>query len=188
MVTNICPIENLIIVPLRPDDAEEMFAGLSDEQGYHFIPDEPPATIEALRERYVMLSSGGLPDGSEIWLNWIIRYGDENAAAGYTQATISGNDALIGYHVFPAFWRQGIGAASLTLTLEEVFARDDVTTARAFVDTRNIASVYLLEKLGFSRINTINSAEFFKNNYSNEYEYIYEKEKWISRPLSPDRY
>lgn len=180
MVKKIPPKESLIIVPLRPEDAEEMFVGLSDEQGYHFIPDEPPATIETLRERYVMLSSGGLPDGSEIWLNWIIRYGNENVASGYTQSTITGNDALIGYHVFPAFWRKGIGATSVILTLGEVFARKGVTVARAFVDTRNIASISLLEKLGFSRIKTIKNADFFNGAQSDEHEYVLDKEKFIS--------
>lgn len=170
---------NISLVPLRPEDAVEMFPGLSDEKAYQFIPDTPPDTPETLRERYQMLVSGGPPDAHEIWLNWVIRYGSNKVAAGYTQATITGKDALIGYHVFPAFWRKGIGSDAVTQTLENIFDRKDVTTARAFVDTRNTGSISLLEKLGFFRTNTLEKADFFKGQQSNEYEYILKKEIYL---------
>ncbi|KFL91992.1 hypothetical protein AmDm5_0433 [Acetobacter malorum] len=53
-----------------------------------------------------------------------------------------------------------------------------MTTVRAFVDTRNIGSVSLLEKLGFSRKKTIENADFFKGNQSDEYEYVLERAAW----------
>ncbi len=173
-------MENIRLSPLRPDDAPEMFAGLSDERGYAFIPDEPPETPEKLRERYIMLSSGGTPDGREIWLNLIIRYGDDRRPAGYTQATLTGQEALVAYHVFPSLWRNGIATAAMTLMLNDLFARDTIHTARAFVDTRNAGSVALLKKLGFTLLRKIVNADFFRGAQSDEFEFTLTREAWCT--------
>jgi RimJ/RimL family protein N-acetyltransferase len=44
--------------------------------------------------------------------------------------------------------------------------------ALAYVDTRNAASIAVLARLGFSRVRTIEGADYFKNAVSDEYEYV----------------
>ena len=79
-----------------------MFDGLADARGYIFIPDEPPASVEALNARYEKLVAGCSPDGTELWRNWVIRDRESDTLVGYTQATIRDRLAFIAYQVFPA--------------------------------------------------------------------------------------
>src|ERR1700761_9097722 len=97
---------------LGPHHAEEMFEGLSDPGGYVFLPSDPPPDIESLRARYARLAIGRSADGSEIWLNWIIRRQDDGRPLGYVQATVQGTATLIAYHVFPRYWRRGVASAA----------------------------------------------------------------------------
>jgi len=169
--------------PLRPEDAQDMFSGLSDNRAYQFIPDEPPISLEALRDRYVVLSSGGNSNGTEIWLNWIIRQGVDQKAVGYTQATLTAEEAVVAYHVFPLYWRQGIAAEAMKITLTTIFHNPDIKIARAFVDTRNHASIALLHKLGFKQVRTIHDADFFKGAKSHEYEFELTQTEWLKTQM-----
>ena len=62
----------LRLEPLRVDDAEEMFDMLADPALYVFTGGEPP-TLDELRVRYQWQVGGRSPDGTEEWLNWIVR-------------------------------------------------------------------------------------------------------------------
>ena len=74
--------------PLRVGHADEMVNVLADESIYSFIGGIPP-TLESLRTRYDVQAKGVSPDGSEAWLNWIIRLVDTGQAVGYVQATVT---------------------------------------------------------------------------------------------------
>lgn len=138
--------------PLRPEHAEKMFASLSDPEAYRFIPDEPPGSVEELRERYSRQVVGHSKDGHEVWSNWIIRDNRSGEALGYTQATIKDRSALLGYHLAPRYWQQGIGARAVDKTIRLIFERNDVDRVLALVDTRNAASVALLRRHGFALV------------------------------------
>ncbi len=175
--------------PLRPDHAPEMLPGLSDPAAYAFLPIDPPTDLAALQARYRRQAASRSPDGTALWLNWIIRRARDGIPLGTTQATVTGDLATLGYHVFPAHWRQGIGRAALSATLDPVFALEDVTLARALVDTRNHASRALLASLGFTAARTIERADFFKGAPSDETRFELPRREWRPRSpaLSPDR-
>ena len=44
-----------------------------------------------------MLESRRSPDGSEEWLNWVVREKESNAAVGTLQATIAGDRAFVAW-------------------------------------------------------------------------------------------
>ena len=58
--------------PLVAAHAEEMFAPLSAAAIYDYMPEQPPLSAAALRERYVRLEEGHSADGRQQWLNWIV--------------------------------------------------------------------------------------------------------------------
>lgn len=176
--------------PLHLDHAPAMLPGLSDPAAYAFLPDDPPADLAALQARYRRQTAGRSPDGSALWLNWVIRRAPGATLLGTTQATIEADLATVAYHVFPPHWRQGIGRAALSATLDLVFAFEDVTLARALVDTRNQASRALLASLGFTAARTIERADFFKGAASNETQFELPRRDWRpaltpARPPSP---
>ncbi|MDQ3767640.1 MAG: GNAT family N-acetyltransferase [Actinomycetota bacterium] len=77
----------LELVPLQPDHADELVSVLDDVRLYHFTGGEA-AGPEELRQRYVRWSSRISPDGTERWLNWVIRRRDDSRALGTVQATV----------------------------------------------------------------------------------------------------
>ena len=78
----------LDLTPLMPDDADEMVEVLAGDELYAFIGGSPP-TLEALRAQYEHQAVGHSADGTETWLNWIIRPRPEGRAVGFVQATIT---------------------------------------------------------------------------------------------------
>lgn len=80
--------ERLLLEPLRVEHAEEM-APLLDDPALHTFIGGKPATLQELRSRYAEQNDGQPPDGSQHWLNWIVRRRADGEAVGFVQATIS---------------------------------------------------------------------------------------------------
>jgi len=81
--------ERLTLEPLQVEHATEMAALLNDVALHEFIGGEP-ATLDVLGQRYERQVVGHSPDGSEVWLNWVLRRRDTGEAVGTAQATITG--------------------------------------------------------------------------------------------------
>jgi RimJ/RimL family protein N-acetyltransferase len=135
--------------PLVAAHAHEMFRVLSDPAIYEF-ENEPPESEEWLARRYEALESRRSPDGSERWLNWVIRL-PTGELAGYVQATVPASGASrVAYELNSRFWRRGIGTSALTAMLDELSSAYAVHTFVAILKAANYRSVGLLERLGFS--------------------------------------
>jgi [ribosomal protein S5]-alanine N-acetyltransferase len=167
--------KRFILSPLRTAHAEQMFDGLSDERAYEFIPDMPPASAGALAERYTHLEGQVSRDGQEVWLNWIIASASEPTLHGYVQFTIrpAEHRAFVAYFVFPRYQRQGIGSETVAAALSSVATTFQVTRVDAEIDTRNAASIALVESLGFVRTRMVKHADEFKGSVSDEYHYSF---------------
>ena len=164
--------QRLILEPLTAGHAAELFAPLGDSALYTFLPGDPPASVETLRERYRRLEARRSPDGKELWLNWAGRQ-HNGAYVGLVEATVHADaTAHLAYFVFSKFQRQGFAAEMVEAVLIHLKNDVGVHEARALLDTRNEASWRLLERLGFRRARTIKNADAFKGASSDEYEYL----------------
>jgi len=83
----------LRLEPLQVDHATEMAGALQDERLHEFTGGRP-ATAAELRARYARLASGRSPDGSQGWLNWVVRHRGSGTAVGTVQATLWRNGEL----------------------------------------------------------------------------------------------
>ena len=104
--------ERLALDPLTVDDAAEMVPVLADPALYTVIGGTPP-TLTVLRERYRQLAVGHSQDGSEQWLNWIVRLGgDQATAVGTVQATIlpPGTGAEVAWVIGTGWQGRGLGS------------------------------------------------------------------------------
>ena len=138
----------LTLEPQLPAHAESMFEVLSDLAIYRF-GNQPPISLEDLRQRFERLSDGRSPDGREHWLNWEIRLPD-GALAGYVQATIDANGlATVGYELASAFWGRGLGTQAVARMIEELQATYRIQGLRASLNPANLRSMRLLRRLGF---------------------------------------
>jgi ribosomal-protein-alanine N-acetyltransferase len=139
----------LVLEPQTAEHAAELFAVLDDPELYVFIDAKGPASEAALAERLHRLEGRRSPDGTEQWLNWVVRTG-AGEVVGYVQATVRpGNEAEIAYVVGRRFWRRGYAANACRLMLSELRDAYGVQRIVATLDPRNSASVMLLAKLGF---------------------------------------
>lgn len=135
--------------PQTATHAEEMFALLSDPAIYEY-ENEPPPSLEWLRNRFKKLESRRSADGYEQWLNWVVRL-ESNEAIGYVQATVFADQrAAIAYEFASAYWRQGYGFAATQAMIFELVQRHGVKSLFAVLKQRNIRSQRLLERLGFT--------------------------------------
>ena len=135
--------------PQTVEHAEEMFAVLSDPAIYEY-ENQPPASLEWLRTRFGKLESRRSTDGTEQWLNWVVRIAG-GGLIGYVQATVRADgSAAIAYELSSAHWGRGLGRGAVEAMLVELVARYRVTAFVAVAKQQNFRSLRLLERLGFA--------------------------------------
>lgn len=162
----------LWLEPLHPSHAWALYELLQSPAIYAFLPEDPPTSAEALATRYQRLSSRRSPDGQKLWLNWAMRQRKAGVYVGLLQATIFPDaTAHLAYIVFPPFWKQGYAREGCQRVLDLLVEDYQVQLIAAEIDTRNVASLTLIESLGFQRVATKLNADFFKGSPSHEYRY-----------------
>jgi ribosomal-protein-alanine N-acetyltransferase len=148
-----------ILEPLVPAHAAEMFGVLSDPAIYEF-ENEPPPSEAWLAERYARLESRVSSDGSQVWLNWVLRL-PSGELAGYVQASVLRSGvALVAYELASRHWRKGIGSSAVSAMLEELRTNYGVSLFVAVLKAVNYRSLGLLRKLGFQTASPKQVVEF----------------------------
>jgi len=138
-----------MLEPQVADHAEEMFRVLGDPALYEH-ENEPPCSVEWLRERFAKLETRCGPDGQQLWLNWVVRLRGRGLI-GYVQATVFPTGrAAIAYVLSSQYWRRGLAAEACQATIAELAKHYGVVTVYAIFKRRNVRSARLLERLGFS--------------------------------------
>ena len=139
----------ITLEPQVAGHAQEMFAVLSDPAIYEF-ENEPPWSVNELRERFAELESRASPNGEEQWLNWVVRLAS-GPLAGYVQATVHPRGrAAIAYEFASAHWGQGHARRSLEAMFAELAEGYAVDHLSAVLKKPNVRSLRLLERLGFT--------------------------------------
>lgn len=138
--------------------ADEMAAVLAFPSLYRFTGGVAPTTGR-LRARYRSQVRGSSSDGSQGWLNWIVRVGS-GAAVGYVQATLErdgGTDRLVaglGWIIAPFAQGRGI-ATRASARVVEWLSDAGVQEFRADIHPGNTASARVARKLGLVPSSTI---------------------------------
>lgn len=161
--------ERLALEPLVEAHAEALFAGFSDPRLYPYIPTDPPASIDALRDRYRRLATRSSPDGRERWLNWAARLASAPIYVGLFEATVRADaTASLAYFVFSEHARRGYGVEGAGMVVDHLLGALRRRSVRANIDTRNVASIRLAKRLGFVHETRILEASRFKGTVSDE--------------------
>ncbi len=162
----------LTLEPIMPDHAAELFGPLQDSGLYTYIPQDPPASKESLRERFTRLATGHSPDGTEVWLNWAARRRETGSVVGLYQSTVYPDwTANIAYITFAGHQGEGFAREACAEILRHLGDRYGTQVVGADIDTRNQASIALVERLGFQLVRTTKVADFFKGASSDEHRY-----------------
>ena len=141
--------ERLALEPLTATHAAEMYDVLRDPALYDHLDYGPPASPDALRSVYRELEPRLSPDGSQLWLNWVVRLGAD--ALGFVQATVEGEDAWVAYVLARAAWGRGYASEATGAVLEHLRTAYGVRRFLAVTEVANERSIALLTRLGFRR-------------------------------------
>jgi [ribosomal protein S5]-alanine N-acetyltransferase len=162
----------LALEPVRSEHAALLFTALQDPRLYTYIPDDPPASLEALKDRYRRWERRSSADGREVWLNWAARLRANDEWVGTFQATImEAQRALLAYMIFPPYQRQGFAREGCQRVIEHLADRYGAEVVAAEIDTRNTRSIALVESLGFRLVATTHGADTFKGALSDEHRF-----------------
>jgi len=160
----------LDLEPLVEAHADELFEPLADPRLYAFVPQDPPGSLEALRERCALLATRRSPQGDELWLNWVMRERAQGQCRGRLQATVTREgSAFIAYEVFASHWHRGYAFEGCHRMIEWLIDELGVQRLAAEVDALNAASLRLLERLSFQRTAWRAAADEFKGRVSDEW-------------------
>ena len=130
--------------------AAAMFQVLSDPAIYRY-ENQPPASLDALTQRFQRLEARQSPDGSQQWLNWVLRQRSDDQLIGYVQATVQADGrALVAYELASRHWGQGLGSEAVQAMLDELAGGWQVSQALAVLKRANVRSTALLLRLGFT--------------------------------------
>ena len=161
--------ERLILEPICENHAEDMAALLADPDLHTFVPSSPP-TLEKLKSQYKYWESRISPQEDELWLNWVGRLKANGKIIGHFQAGVKASlEANNAYSIGKEFQRQGFAYEGLTNFLKLLFEKIAAKSVKAWVDTRNLASINLVKKLGLIQIEIIAKADHFKGSDSDEF-------------------
>ncbi|MGQ0720742.1 MAG: GNAT family N-acetyltransferase [Candidatus Eiseniibacteriota bacterium] len=139
--------------------AREMFNVLSDPAIYEF-EGRPPSSEASLAEGFARLENRRSADGTQHWLNWVIRV-PTGRLAGYVQATVLASGvSLVAYELASRYWRQGLGSSAVAAMATELKTVYGVHTLVAVLKARNYRSLALLRSLGFQAASEQEVAEY----------------------------
>lgn len=149
----------VVLEPLVVAHADAMFELLRDPAIYAY-ENAPPPSLAGLRQRYALLATRRSPDGTEQWLNWVVRLRDEaapdaspGACIGYVQATLyPGGDAAVAYVFGSAWWGRGLASEAVAAMLDALARDYAVRHLYAVYKAANGRSQRLLVRLGFGTV------------------------------------
>lgn len=142
--------ERLQLVPINRSHAPVMFDILNDESLYEFTGGKPPSDVATLEKRFIGWESRVAPDGSELWLNWVLHETRRDEIIGHVQAGVGHDHADVAW-VIGSRW-QGRGYASeAARSLVEWLATLGIAEIRASVGPDHAASNRVAERAGLRR-------------------------------------
>lgn len=151
----------LLLEPLRVEHAEEM-APLLDDPDLHIFIGGEPVTREELQERYLRQVVGRSADGSQRWLNWILRRRDNGRVVGTVQATVVEDagrlSAEVAWVIGSRHQNQGY-AREAAEAMVRWLRQEGAAIVVAHVDPQHLASVAVARAVGLAPTDTVVEGE-----------------------------
>ena len=153
--------DHAVLEPLTVGHAMQMVETLGYPSLYEFIGGTPPSLAE-LRRQYALQSIGHSEDGSQWWLNWVVRPPGSTVPAGYVQATVEsrtrGAEADLAWVIAPDFQRMGLATAATGAVIQWLNTAG-VGIFAAYIHPDNVASNAVARRVGMYPTATIEDGE-----------------------------
>lgn len=162
--------ERLVLRQLIPNDAGDVLRLRADESVSKYIDREPYKTLEEA-SGFITKITNSIASNENGY--WVIALKTDNKLIGTCciwHISAENLRAEIGYELHPDFQGKGIMQEALTMLLSYAFKVMNLHSIEAVVNPKNMASIRVLEKLGFVR------EAYFKENY-------YVKDKFLDTAI-----
>ena len=174
--------ESLLLREFRLSDAPAVFEMYARADMNEWLPHEPMQSIveaeERVRGRKSLFERG-------MGYRWAITFKDSPekviGSCGYFHVRIGTQTFEMGFEVHPDLWRKGIMTEVLTAILDYSFSETallPVHRVEALVDPGNLASIRLLEKLGFTEEGLRREFGYWKGKFQDVKLFALLKREW----------
>ena len=134
---------------------------LADQVLYEHIGGEPPSVAQ-LESRYAGQVVGMSPDGSQRWLNWIVKRRDSDALVGFVQATVAEDEhdpvAEVAWVINPRHQGQGL-ASEATQAMVLWLRSRGITRIAASIHPEHGASSGVARRVGLHPTEIVEEGE-----------------------------
>lgn len=171
MLINTLQTPRLVLRQATVADAKEVFFLRSQKATMEYIPRKPAQSIEDAIAHIEMLEKGN-EEGT--LLNWGITLPSDDkiiGMIGFFRMQPEHFRSEVGYILHPDYQKQGIMKEALTAVLRYGFEVMGLHSITAVIDTRNVSSYQLVEKLGFRREGQLIEDTFWNGEFSSTYLY-----------------
>ena len=145
--------ERLILRPFVAEDALSAFRWFGDADVMRFTPTGPDASVEETARRLAAYQEHQTTHGFSKWLVQERRSGEAIGDSGLLVLPESGNVDL-GFRFLKHFWGLGFATEVATAWTDVAFGQLGLRRLTAFAHPQNLASLRVLEKVGFSRVSS----------------------------------
>ncbi|MBH1935952.1 GNAT family N-acetyltransferase [Streptomyces sp. AV19] len=152
----------LLLEPLHPGHATEAFSVFNDAR-LHTWTGGTPRSLAQLEDRYARQAKGSSPDGTQGWLNWMLRRTSDGRLVGTVQSTLSRPaggclEATLAWVVGFAHQGNGYGREGALAMTEWLRARG-VGRLVAYIHPRHEASMGIARALGLTASDVVVDGE-----------------------------
>jgi ribosomal-protein-alanine N-acetyltransferase len=168
----------LLLRQIQPEDAEDLFAILSDEESMEFYGHEPQQSLDETKELIRQIEERY--DRKEA-LRWGITLQGEERLIG--SCSLFHFDACFdcaetGYELNHAFWGKGIMTEAMSTILTFGFNELGLHRVEAIIDIANERSKNLLLKFGFNYEGNLRQRFHFRDQFLDEHFFGLLKDEW----------
>ena len=172
----------LLLRPLTLADADDLLEYQSDAATVRYIPWPQRSrddVLQALEAHATKAVEAPAADGEFALLAWTLR--DGGKVIGQSNLSIESQlhrHASIGWVTHPAYLRRGFATEATRALLDWAFGALDLHRVTATIDTRNVASARLAERLGM-RLEALHvEDEWFKGEWTSTWTYALLEREW----------
>jgi RimJ/RimL family protein N-acetyltransferase len=173
--------ERLLLRRLDAGDADALAAYRSDPEIARYQSWDTPFSVDDARS--LISDFAGADLDCPGWFQWAVERVHEPGIVGDVGVNLldDGKQAEIGYTIAPAFQGRGYATEAIARMVEHLLVDRRLHRVSAECDTRNEASVRLLERVGFRREGHRRSSTWSKSEWSDDYLYALLSHEWPRR-------
>ena len=141
-----------------------------------------PASLDIARREFEKFIRG--PWINNTGLRWGIMMKNETklvGTCGFYDWNHDSKRAEIGYDLDPAYWGKGIMTEALTEIINYSIEKMDLNRIQAIIDSYNLRSMRLVERLGFKKEGVFRQRSYFNGEFHDDVCFALLKKDWIKR-------